>query len=239
MLRILSFDTSSHELHLSLLSDREPLLERVVAPSSGERQEVASLLMPEIDGAFKEAGWKKSDAHIVVVGVGPGSFTGIRVAVITARTICQIFQLPLVGISLLECYYASSLRTEPAAVVLSSTSNQFFFGAYESNTERLAHAVVPPASGTREALEAAITDVPFWFGDPKTQAAFSQREVSDLPKLKNIGTIQAQLAFDRLSLCGFATETFAWQNVLPLYLRSPSMTIKKNYAAQDPAHEPR
>lgn len=229
-MRILSFDTSSFELHLSLLEDRAPVLERVMTPDSAERQEVASQIMPEIDRALRDAGWDKKSLNAVVVGVGPGSFTGIRIAVITARTICQILQLPLAGVSLLEAY-ASTFPTESAAVILASTSNQFFYASYGKPT-------IQPKCGNAVAVQSDLSGLHTWFGDEKSVAAFPDR-VQPLPKLKNIGTSQAQLAFDRLSLNGFSTETFAWQKVLPLYLRNPSVTIKTNYAAPNPAHESR
>lgn len=236
-MRILSFDTSSSELHLSLLSDRDPILEREFVPTSGERQEVASILMAEIAVAFKDAGWKQSDVEAVVVGVGPGSFTGIRIAVITARTICQIFRVPLVGVSLLECLYTACDSADPAAIVLGSTSAQFFFGGYERLSSGGVGTVVQPSCGSAEIAEAQLAGLQDWFLDDKAASAFSHRSAKPLPKLKNVGTIQAQVAIDRLSLNGFSVETFAWQNVLPLYLRSPSVTIKKSYAAPNPAHE--
>ncbi len=238
-MHILSFDTSSSDLHVSLLVDRQPVLERTILPAGAERQEVASVLMMEVDRAFCDAGWSKSQPNLVVVGIGPGSFTGIRVAVITARTICQIFHLPLIGVSLLETLYFAAGSAEPAAILLPSTSNQFFYGAFERTEADPVREIVRQASGPADALLSQLSGIPTWFGATQSSSLLQEHELEPLPKLKNIGTLQAQLAFDRLSLNGFSTETFAWQNVLPLYLRSPSVTIKKNYAAPDPAHEPR
>jgi tRNA threonylcarbamoyl adenosine modification protein YeaZ len=238
-MRILSFDTSTGELHLSLLVDREPVFERLTAPSSSERQEVAQLIVPEIDRAFREAGWQKSELDCVVVGVGPGSFTGIRVAVITARTICQIFKLPLIGVPLLDTYYFATGEKEPAAVVIGSTPPTCFFGAYAATSTDPVDAHLKPSVAAAPAAIDQLKPFSQWFLDEKAAKLLGEHPHQLLPKLKNVGTIQAQLAWDRLSLNGFATEPFAWQNVLPMYLRSPSVTIKKNYAPANPANDPR
>ena len=127
-MRILSFDTSSSSVHLSLLASPgapgdarlHAAVERVIAPASADRLEVASLIYPGIDTALRDAGWSKHDLSLIVVGTGPGSFTGIRVAVIVARTLCQTLKLPLLGISSLEAYgFAAGT---PCAVVLSAGS---------------------------------------------------------------------------------------------------------------------
>jgi tRNA threonylcarbamoyl adenosine modification protein YeaZ len=238
-MHILSFDTGSHELHLSLLNDREPVLERRVLPESGERQEVASRLMPEIDIAFNECGWQRDQLGAIVVGVGPGSFTGIRVAVITGRTLAQIFKLPLIGVSMLETWYVGLETSEPAAIILGSTSGQYFYAAYEATAGDPAHILVGPGCAPGPDVVDALKAIPTWYGDEKAVAGLAEHPVKPLPKLKNIGTIQAQLAVDRVSLNALAAETFAWQNVLPLYLRSPSVTLKKNYAAPNSANDPR
>ena len=248
-MKILSFDTSTSVLHLSLLQGQKAVLEREIPPASINRSEVASLLMPQIDEAFREVQWGKRDAELIVVGVGPGSFTGIRVAVITARTLAQILQVPLIGVSLLESTYHATAQQAPAAVVFSTTSNQFYYGAFESSGKGMAPIVEPDCAAPEELIK-ALSAVSRWFADEKAREAFPDQPTQALPFLKNIATTQAEVALDRLSLSGFSredekkrrelTETFSWRNVLPLYLRSPSVTLKKSYAADpNPAHEHR
>lgn len=238
-MRILSFDTSTGDLHLSLLIDREPVFERLVQPSSIERQEVAQLIMPEIDRAFHEAKWRKNELELVVVGVGPGSFTSIRVAVITARTLAQIFKLPLVGVTLLDTYYFATGVKEPAAIVLGSTPPSCFYASFGPSPSDPVDGHLKPSVAPVAVLKDHLGALAACFADEKAAKLLGEYPHQPLPKLKNVGTIQAQLAWDRLSLNGFALETFAWQNVLPLYIRDPSVTIKKNYAPAHPANEPR
>jgi tRNA threonylcarbamoyl adenosine modification protein YeaZ len=196
--------------------------------------------MPQIDRAVSEAGWAKSQIDFIVVGVGPGSFTGIRVAVVTAKTLAQVLHIGLAGVSVLEAYYAEIGPKQPAGIVLSTTSSQYFYGAFgQSDNGQPACAVVPAGCENLAVVLDRLQDIPLLFGDERFVAQSSALDVPtrQLPLIKNIALTQAQLAADRLSFMGLLgdrpedrdnlKETFPWQNVLPLYLRSPSVTVKK------------
>jgi tRNA threonylcarbamoyl adenosine modification protein YeaZ len=214
-----------------------------------DRQQVASSLMPEVDKAFRELGWPKRSLDLIVAGVGPGSFTGVRVAVITARTLAQALQLPLIGVSLLETYYVAVGGHSPAATIISTTSNQFFYGAFKGTAEDPAHPVIPSGFGTADELRHVLSDIPAWYADEQALAVFSEHPAQPLPLMKNIAATQAQLAYDRLSLRRLLpsdtdgknqlAETFPWVDVLPLYLRGPSVTVKKqkDYATPNPPND--
>ncbi len=108
------------------------VLERCSNPASPDRQEIATSLMWQIDRALKDAAWDKKDLCGLVVGQGPGSFTGIRCAVVTARTLAQALELPLISVCRLEGY---ALRTiGKTAVVISAGSQLFFMSGYKNGT---------------------------------------------------------------------------------------------------------
>lgn len=241
-MRILSFDTSSNALHLSLLEGRQVVLARLIEPSSSNRQEIGSNLVPEIDRLMQDAIWAKSSLDLVVVGTGPGSFTGIRVAVVTGRSIAQALELPLIGVSYLETI--GSLLPQPGAVALDSGKEFFFAAGYEQSDSTLAREKTAAAYVDKEQLLELLDSYQFRYADARAQAKLPEHQCLPLPNIKNIASAQAQLAVDRLSLEGYLwdqldararlTEHFHWKDVLPLYLRSPSVTIKKNYGNSDP-----
>jgi tRNA threonylcarbamoyl adenosine modification protein YeaZ len=59
-------------------------------------------LVLEIQKGFEKVGWKSPD--LIIACVGPGSFTGLRISVGTARNLSQIWKVPVFGIDSLECY---------------------------------------------------------------------------------------------------------------------------------------
>lgn len=68
-------------------------------------------LLPYIDNAMKEAGRKLEELNGVVVSIGPGSYTGLRIGVSTAKGIAYSLQVPVIAVSTLESI-ASGCRSQ-------------------------------------------------------------------------------------------------------------------------------
>jgi tRNA threonylcarbamoyl adenosine modification protein YeaZ len=242
-LRILAFDTSTAVINVCLMDSGYVVVGREIAPTAANRQEAVTMLVPSIDAALKEAGWEKQSLTCLVVGQGPGSFTGIRTAVVTAKTLAQALKLPLLGVSSLECYARQA--QPPVAVVLSAAPGFLFAAGYSAG----GHEQVPPAYLSREAAAATLKPFARWLADDaaRQQLAPEASRCEPLPVLKNIAVIEAQIAQDRLSLRvrdrlsseerAKLAEEFTWRHVEPLYLRSPSVTVKKSNANQDQADD--
>jgi tRNA threonylcarbamoyladenosine biosynthesis protein TsaB len=68
-------------------------------PDARGRPRHTSELLPLADGLLRAAGLRWSDLDRLAVGVGPGTFTGLRIGLATARAIASTASLPLVGVS--------------------------------------------------------------------------------------------------------------------------------------------
>ncbi|MBU6452302.1 MAG: tRNA (adenosine(37)-N6)-threonylcarbamoyltransferase complex dimerization subunit type 1 TsaB [Cyanobacteria bacterium REEB67] len=140
-MRLLSFDTSSRGLSVAILENGQILAEANFEGQAGDRpkadrQEAVSLLLPTIDELTVKLGFRKTDYSAIVVGVGPGGFTGVRVAVVTARTLGQALELPVVGINSLEVAAFNIFEGRPAAgticgVIKEASKTNLFFAAFQ------------------------------------------------------------------------------------------------------------
>ena len=168
-MHILSFDTSSNAVNVALMEDHVLIEERCINPSTSDRKDIGAALMPAIDAAIRQVKWKKSDIDFIVVGIGPGSFTGIRLAVVTARTLAQVFSIGLLGISSLECLYYASGLVVPGGIILSGTSQQYFYAGYEHvlRDGKPISTVITPTSGSAESLQEVMPSVKVWLADEK------------------------------------------------------------------------
>lgn len=95
---VLALDTSA-AVAVALLDD---LGTQLAARRVVEQRRHAELLAPMIEEVLAEAGMRPGDLHAVVVGTGPAPFTGLRVGLVTARTMARALEIPVFGISSLD-----------------------------------------------------------------------------------------------------------------------------------------
>jgi len=95
---ILAFDTATDLATSALVADGETLGERTTRPQ---------LLLADVDALLLAAGVAPSDLTAIVVGTGPGSFTGTRIGLSFARGLALSLDLPVAGVSTLEALAAS------------------------------------------------------------------------------------------------------------------------------------
>ncbi|WP_172199650.1 tRNA (adenosine(37)-N6)-threonylcarbamoyltransferase complex dimerization subunit type 1 TsaB [Saccharibacillus qingshengii] len=104
--RILALDTSSASQAVAVLEGSGILFE---SSSLAERNHSVNLL-PEIERALRQSGTDKQALAGIAVGIGPGSYTGVRIAVTTAKTLAWALKLPVAAVSSLEAQAASGLE---------------------------------------------------------------------------------------------------------------------------------
>ena len=97
---ILAFDTSAAHCAVGLLWDGRIVFDETRPMSKGQ----AEALVPMIEEALADR--EKSDIEAIAVGIGPGNFTGTRIAVATARGLALSLGIPAIGISNFELLYA-------------------------------------------------------------------------------------------------------------------------------------
>jgi len=100
---ILSLDTSTFYLGIAITDDKKLLLKRIVYSKEGH----SKILIPGIEISLKEAGIDLKQIGLIGISLGPGSFTGLRIGLSTAKGICFAQGIPLKGVSSLKAlsYY--------------------------------------------------------------------------------------------------------------------------------------
>jgi tRNA threonylcarbamoyladenosine biosynthesis protein TsaB len=104
MALILAFDTATDRATSALVDDGEVLGERVSRPST---------LLADVDALVRQAGAHPRDVTALAVGIGPGSFTGIRIGLAAARGLALALDLEAAGVSTLDALAAGAAGAAP------------------------------------------------------------------------------------------------------------------------------
>jgi tRNA threonylcarbamoyladenosine biosynthesis protein TsaB len=103
MTRVLAIDTSSYVLGVAIVEEDKVIGELVT--NLNKNHSVRA--MPAVDQLMKDCVIKPDTLDRIVVGRGPGSFTGVRIGVTLAKTLAWSLNVPLVGVSSLELLAAN------------------------------------------------------------------------------------------------------------------------------------
>jgi tRNA threonylcarbamoyladenosine biosynthesis protein TsaB len=111
---VLALDTSAAASAAVVDDDGRTLATR----SSGETRRHAEALTPLLDAVLAESGVPRTALTAVVVGTGPAPFTGLRVGLVTARTLGLALGIPVHGVSSLDALALAALDGAEQAEVL-------------------------------------------------------------------------------------------------------------------------
>ena len=134
-MKVLAFDTSSKALSLAILEDKQLLAETTI----NIKKNHSITLMPAIDFLMASLDLTPKDLDRIVVAEGPGSYTGLRIAVATAKTLAHTLNIELVGMSSLLALVPS--QQEGLVVpLMDARRNNVYAGFYENENPVLPEA---------------------------------------------------------------------------------------------------
>jgi tRNA threonylcarbamoyladenosine biosynthesis protein TsaB len=102
---ILAFDTATDATTVAFVRDGGVL---------GERLSRAARVLQDIEELLAETGLERTDVEGIAVGTGPGSYTGLRMGLVTARTLAISLGVPVAGVSTLDALAAGAPGAVPA-----------------------------------------------------------------------------------------------------------------------------
>jgi tRNA threonylcarbamoyl adenosine modification protein YeaZ len=134
---LLAFDTATSAVTVALHDG-----ERVVASSTTvDARRHGELLAPTITALLDEAWVPRQDLTAIAVGVGPGPFTGLRVGLVTARTLGAVLEIPVYGVCTLDVLAVDAVDSGvvdgPFLVATDARRKEVYWAAYDESGGRL------------------------------------------------------------------------------------------------------
>jgi tRNA threonylcarbamoyladenosine biosynthesis protein TsaB len=150
---VLAFDTATAAVTVALheWSPGERTQVRAAIETVDRRH--AEQLAPSISAVLDRAEATRTDLSAVVVGVGPGPYTGLRVGLATAHALGVALRIPVHGICTLDVIAWASGRTTPFVVATDARRQEVYWARYDSARSRASEvAVGPPADAAAAGL---------------------------------------------------------------------------------------
>lgn len=225
-MRILTIDTATRRATVAALDD-----DRLVASAVHEKRlEHAERILLMVDEVVSQARWKAPD--LLAVGMGPGSFTGVRVGMATAKGLGMALRVPAVGVVSLEAMAWQARHqagAQPVVTLLDAKKNEVFAAVYGAAGQELA----APCHLGRQAVDqwlasnapAGASIVGEVAGQLGLTSAWLRGEACDLPG----PAAMAALAITRWQQN--ERDELTWLE--PLYVRPPDVTYPAGARPQE------
>jgi tRNA threonylcarbamoyladenosine biosynthesis protein TsaB len=180
-------------------------------PPRGRGRDIA----PRIADLLVAHGLRPTDLTAVAVDVGPGSFTGVRVGVATAKSFAFALGIPVVPVPSLEILATAAPDGAAALALRDAGRETFYFAVYgPAAPDGDRRCIAPPARGNGDALRAAA-DAPRVVGEDATALAARAGLAGQPADLRADAASLVAVAARRLA----AGEVVAAHDVAPLYLQ--------------------
>lgn len=236
-MRVLALDTSTRSTSVAYC-DGAHVLEARDDPDPGARPGHARRLLPLAAEVLKRGGVEWSELERIVVGRGPGTFTGLRIGIATARGLAAALGAPLTGVSTLESLALGTRRFQPppeiVVAVLDARRGEVFAAAWRTDGTGRREPLIEPCAIAPEALSerlAGLGGTPLAIGDGAVEfrralvrsGAVIPPDDSEIHRVT--ATLHCELA---RGAPGGRPET-----VTPEYLRLPDAELARRSARAD------
>ena len=129
----LGMDTSTMRTSVGIIKDDEELLSYEISGSMYHSEELTNI----IEESLNKLNLKIKDIDLFSVGVGPGSFTGVRIAVTIARIFASSTQKNIISVSSLMATALSYEGNEIIVPIVDARRNRAYFGLYTNNNQEI------------------------------------------------------------------------------------------------------
>lgn len=221
---LLALDTATPAVTVALHDGSGVLAEsrQVDARRHGE------LLLPAVDRVLAEAGRTLDAVSDIVVGVGPGPYTGLRVGLVTAATFGAVLGVPVHGLCTLDGLAHAAGLSEPFVVATDARRKEVYWARYEPGTASgPATRLTEPAVDRPADIAAEVAGVPAVGAGALLYDTVFTGVRRDGPEHQSAAALAA-LAVRKLA---------AGEELLPpqpLYLRRPDAQVPANYKVVTP-----
>jgi tRNA threonylcarbamoyladenosine biosynthesis protein TsaB len=214
---LLGLDTSTPAASACVLRDDGRAFE--VAPAAERRTRPpahASELMPAVAEVMEQAGVSWGELDAIAVGVGPGTFTGLRIGIATARALATAVELPLRPVSSLAAL-AAGIEGQLTLPLIDARRGEVFAALFEDGREVWPPFAASPEDVITRLRRGGFTPLAAGDGSLRFRGMLEEAGISVAPQDSEAHVVSG------LHVCrlGQGARDESPESVLPEYLREP------------------
>ena len=219
-MKILGIDTSSMAASVAVLEDNKLICEYTINTKKTHSQK----LMPMIENMLGLSDLNVREIDAIAVCEGPGSFTGLRIGMATAKAIAHVNDIPVIGVNSLEALAANmNLCDKKICSILDAQRNQVYTGRYQYEGTKLVEIKEIGIQQIDELLEELAQSGEQWIlvGEAVYKYEDKIREISniEIPAASNNVTKAGSLCSVAKVKFDEGKDIFDCYTVNPLYIR--------------------
>ena len=214
---ILGFDTSTAASTAAVLTPDGAVFE--VAPPPArllERPAHAAELLPAVGEVLERAGLAFGDLDAIAVGVGPGTFTGLRIGVATARALGKANDVPLRAVSSLAAL-AAGMADGQRLPLIDAKRGELYAALFDGDAERWSPCVSNVEDLLGRLRDAGVTPLAAGDGSLRFRDELEAAGVVVVPAESPLHVVSA----GHLCRLALSAPDVAPEQVVPDYLREP------------------
>jgi tRNA threonylcarbamoyladenosine biosynthesis protein TsaB len=188
----------------------------------------SAMLLPAIEQALRQAGGSIADVDALIVGAGPGSFTGVRIAAATAKGLVHARGMTLYAVSsLLAAACAAHAGSRAVCTLFDARRGEAYAGCWRAWDGEVETVLEPTAARVDDIVARLAAYDPLYVGDgaQRNRAAIVRAGASVGAPYATLHCARALLMLHEMAgPANLVERAAAWQ---PSYVRAPNVTVPK------------
>ena len=219
-MKILGIDTSTMAANVAVLEDDKLICEYTINTKKTHSQK----LMPMIENMLKLSDLDIKEIDAIAICVGPGSFTGLRIGMATAKAMAHVNNIPLIGVNSLEILGANmDLCNRNICSILDAQRNQVYMNKYILKDDKITELEEISIKPIDELLEEISSSNEDWVlvGEAVYKYKEKIEEISNItiPSPANNITKASTLCFVARGKMLANDQVYNCYNINPMYIR--------------------
>ena len=219
-MKILGIDTSTMAANVAVLEDDKLICEYTINTKKTHSQK----LMPMIENMLKLSDLDIKEIDAIAICVGPGSFTGLRIGMATAKAMAHVNNIPLIGVNSLEILGANmDLCNRNICSILDAQRNQVYMNKYILKDDKITELEEISIKPIDELLEKISSSNEDWVlvGEAVYKYKEKIEEISNItiPLPANNITKASTLCFVARDKMLANDQVYNCYNINPMYIR--------------------